>query len=106
MTYVIVLITVASEDEAVKIVHRLLNDKLIACANIVKGVRSIFWWKGTIESSNEILVLMKTHSKLIKDVIKITKKLHSYEVPEITVIPIKTGYIPYLRWIRESIRKV
>jgi periplasmic divalent cation tolerance protein len=106
MPYVVVLITVASEGEAAKIVRKLLNEKLIACANIVKGIHSIFWWKGTIESSNEVLVLMKTHSKLINDLIKATKKLHSYEVPEIIVLPIKTGYAPYLRWITSSIRKV
>ena len=106
MPYVVVLITVASEREANKIVRKLLSAKLIACANIVKGVRSIFWWKGNIESSNEFLVLMKTHSKLINDIIKVTKKLHSYEVPEIIVLPIETGYSPYLRWIKSSIRKV
>jgi len=106
MPYVMVLTTVANEGEAVKIVRKLLNEKLIACANIVKGVHSIFWWKGTVESSDEVLVLMKTHSKLLDDLMKTTKKLHSYEVPEIIVLPIKTGHPPYLRWIKSSIRKV
>jgi len=51
MPVITVLMTTASEDEAIKIVHQLLEERLIACANIIEGVHFIFWWHGSIKDS-------------------------------------------------------
>ena len=59
--YVVVIVTVANREEAVKIVRSLLEEKLIACANIVGPVSSIFWWEGKIDEASEFLVFMKSH---------------------------------------------
>ena len=49
MPYNIVIMTAPNKEEAVKIVRPLLEDRLIACANIVDSVSSFFWWEGKIE---------------------------------------------------------
>lgn len=101
-----VLMTTANEDEAVKIVNKLLEERLIACANIIKEVHSIFWWQGTIKDSHEALVIMKTRSKLVDKLVKNVKKLHSYKVPEIIALPIADGSPAYLSWVKSSTQKV
>ena len=106
MSFITVLMTTASEDEAVKIVRKLLEEKLIACANIIEKVHSMFWWHGSIEDSYEAMVIMKTHSKLFNDLMKTVKKLHSYEVPEIIALSIVDGAPLYLDWVKSSTRKV
>lgn len=106
MSFITVLMTTASEDEAVKIVRKLLEAKLIACANIIERVHSIFWWHGAIKDSHEAMVLMKTRSKLIGNLMKTVKMLHSYEVPEIIALPIVDGAPLYLDWVKSSTRKV
>lgn len=106
MLFITVLMTTASEDEAIKIVRQLLEEKLIACANIIEGVHSIFWWHGSIKDSREAMVVMKTRSKLIGKLMRTVKLLHSYEVPEIIVLPIVDGAPSYLDWVKSSIRKV
>ena len=66
MSYLIVIMTAPNKQEARKIVRTLLEERLIACANILDPVSSLFWWKGKIEEENEGLVFMKSHEKLFK----------------------------------------
>ncbi len=106
MPFIVVLVTTPSENEALKIVNKLLEEKLIACANIIEKVHSKFWWHKKVEDSYESLVIMKTHSKLFNELTRTVKKLHSYEVPEIIALSIAQGSASYLDWIRASIRKV
>jgi periplasmic divalent cation tolerance protein len=100
--YVVVLITVSSKSEATTIANRLLKEKLAACVNIIAGLESIFWWKGKIEQAFECLLLVKTRAPLVNKLIKTTRKLHSYDVPEIISLPIDSGNPQYLKWIHES----
>lgn len=106
MSFITVLMTTASEDEAIKIVRKLLEEKLIACANIIEKVHSIFWWHGSIKDSYEAMVIMRTRSKLLGDLMKTVKALHSYEVPEIIALSIVAGSPAYLDWVKSSTREV
>ncbi len=81
-----------------------MNEKKVACINIIKGVNSHFWWKGEIEFTNEILLIAKTESKFLNDIVKSVKKLHSYEVPEIIALPIIDGNKDYFDWIKKSVK--
>ena len=74
-------ITASDKREAEKIAKKLLNRKLIACANIISNVNSYFVWKNKIQSSKEIIICGKTISKNQKKIINEVKKLHSYSVP-------------------------
>jgi len=100
--YCAVLITTKNTEEAERIATQLLNEKLIACANIVPGVTSLFWWEGKVDRSDEILLVLKTKKTLFDKLAKAVKALHSYEVPEIIALPIVRGYNPYLNWIDAS----
>ena len=63
--YIVVLVTAKDKKEAGKIAKGLLEAKLIACANIVEGVQSLFWWQGKIDSSKEVLLILKTEKYFI-----------------------------------------
>jgi periplasmic divalent cation tolerance protein len=98
-TYVIVMVTTASKQEAEKIAQRLLDERLIACANIIGPVSSLFHWSGKTEHAEEYLIFMKSRKDLFEKLEKAVKALHSYEVPEILVIPIVGGSKAYLDWL-------
>jgi len=102
-TPTIVLVTASSREEAEEIVQRLLEEKLIACANIISPVHSLFWWQGKIDQAQEHLILMKTRRDLFEKLTEIVKSLHSYTVPEIIAIPIIEGSADYLVWLNESL---
>jgi periplasmic divalent cation tolerance protein len=106
MSYLIVFMTAPNREEAVKIVRNLLEEKLIACGNILDPVHSIFWWKGKIEEEKEVLVLMKSQENLFKKLSKRVTELHSYDVPEILAIPIVEGSQAYLDWMRACLEPV
>src|SRR3989338_2477032 len=102
--YSIVFITAKDNEEAKRIAHGLLKEKLIACANIIPGVQSMFWWEGKIDEAGEALLILKTKRSLIKKVIKTVKVLHSYQVPEVIALPIIEGNKDYLKWVNESVK--
>lgn len=105
MSYLIVLMTTATKKEAENIARNLLNQKLIACANIVGPVSSLFRWRDMISRENEFLVSMKTHSNLFGKLATTIKPMHSYEVPEIIAVPIIKGEQSYLEWLSGCLRK-
>jgi periplasmic divalent cation tolerance protein len=98
-TYMIVLVTTANKKEAEKIALRLLKQKLIACANIIGPVSSLFHWSGKTEVAEEYLIFMKSRRDLFEKLAETVKTLHSYEVPEILVLPIVAGSAEYLSWL-------
>jgi len=106
MSYLIVFMTASSREEAVKIVRTLLEERLIACGNIVDPVSSLFWWKGKIEDEKEVLVIMKSHEKLFKKLSERVTELHSYDVPEILALPIVDGSSSYLDWMKSCLEPV
>ena len=106
MSYLIVIMTAPNMEEAVKIVCTLLEERLIACANILDPVSSLFWWKGNIEEEKEVLVLMKSNETLFKKLSKRVTELHSYDVPEILALPIVEGSKSYLDWMKACLLSV
>ena len=99
---VVVLITASSADEAAKIGRVLVEERLVACANIVGGVRSLFFWDGKTRDDQETLMICKSRSPLMDRIIDRVKQLHSYSVPEIIALPIIAGSKDYLDWVNET----
>jgi len=99
---VVVLITASSADEAAKIGRALVEEHLVACANIVGGVRSLFFWDGKIQDEQETLMICKSRSAQVDRIIDRVKQLHSYSVPEIIALPIVAGSKEYLAWVNET----
>jgi len=100
--YIVILITVKNVRQASRITSKLLEAKLIACANIIKGVRSIFWWQGKVDKADEVLLILKSKKSCMSKIVKKVKKLHSYDVPEIIALPIIDGNKDYLNWIKKN----
>ena len=100
----VVLITAKDSAEGDSIVKKLVEDRLIACGNIVPGIKSLFWWEGKVDTADEVLLVLKTNKKYFPEIEKTVKSLHSYDVPEIIALPIVEGSPEYLKWIEESVR--
>ena len=98
---IVVLITASSGDEAAVIGKALVDGRLAACANIVPDVRSLFSWEGKTQDERETLLIVKSRSPLMTELIATVKSLHSYKVPEIIALPIVAGAQDYLEWLRE-----
>ncbi len=94
--------TASSENEAAQIARTVVEEQLAACANIVPGIRSIYRWEGTVEDEMESLVFLKTAVTTVDRLIVRIRELHSYDVPDIVVVPIVNGHAPYLDWILEN----
>jgi len=101
--YIVVFVTSSSALEAKKMSRAVLGKKLAACASMLKGLDSSYWWRGKIEHSREVLIIMKTTQSLFNKLAAEIKKNHSYEVPEIIALPIIAGSADYLKWIDESV---
>jgi periplasmic divalent cation tolerance protein len=101
--YIIVMVT-APEKEAPSLARTLVEERLVACVNLVPGLRSLYWWQGKMEDEPEVLCIMKTRGALFDALRDRVRELHSYTVPEIIALPIIRGNEPYLEWIRENTR--
>jgi periplasmic divalent cation tolerance protein len=71
--------------------------------NILPQVKSLFWWHGTINSAEENLLIVKTKTPLLNEVIRLVKENHSYEIPQIIALPIIGGNQDYLSWIEREV---
>ncbi len=96
---ILILSTFQNKKEAHQIGNKLLNNKLIACYNLIP-VESAYWWEGKIEEANEVLMLIKTN-KSFEEVEKFILKHHSYDVPEIVAIETKNISEKYLKWVKD-----
>jgi len=104
MDEVVVFISCASEKEAENIARILLKEQLAACINMLPAITSFFSWQGKVQREKEVLMIVKSLKSVFNDLEKTVKKHHSYEIPEIIVLPITDGAKDYLDWIRESTR--
>jgi periplasmic divalent cation tolerance protein len=102
---ILVLTTTGSNEEARRIADALVEGHLAACVNILKGVESIYRWKGKTEESQEWMLLIKTTAAGFDRVQETIKKLNSYELPECLRISIEDGSAEYLNWIAESVKQ-
>ncbi len=99
MDFVVVSTTVDSARRAGVIARRIVAKRLAACVQQMP-IRSIYWWKGRMETASEHLLLAKTRAALAPAVVALIRGIHPYELPEITVTPITGGLAPYLAWIK------
>jgi periplasmic divalent cation tolerance protein len=98
----ILYVTAGSDDEAQRIARTLLDERLIACANLVGNVLSFYRWKGATEQAAETLLVMKTRLELAGRVTERVRQLHSYEVCEVLTTTVADGNPSYLDWVRSE----
>ncbi len=94
-----VLSTVGDAEAAEGIARDVVGKGLAACVNIVPGIRSIYSWKGRIETDTERLLVIKTTSERFEALREALVARHPYELPEVVALPIEAGHPPYLEWL-------
>ena len=100
---VLLLSTFPSVDGARTATCTLVEERLVACGNIVQGVESIYAWKGEIESSLEVMVIFKTTAAQAGKMMQRLRELHPYEVPEMLQVSVDAGWPDYLSWVKENV---
>lgn len=96
---IVIMTTAGSEQNASAIAKALVDRKLAACVNIVRGVRSVFPWKGEVCDESEFLLLVKTRLDQFDGAAKTISEVSDYECPEIIALPIIGGSESYLEWL-------
>ena len=92
--------TTSNRAEAATIGRTLVERRLVACANVLDGVTSIYRWKDAIHEDGETLLVMKTQTALVEDVIARVRELHGYDCPCVVSWPIDAANPDYLAWIQ------
>jgi periplasmic divalent cation tolerance protein len=99
---VLLYVTGPDHAAALAIARSLLEERLIACANVIDGATSLYWWEGKIDEAQETVLIAKTTSGHIPDIITRVLKLHPYSCPCVVALPIVAGNPAFLGWIREE----
>lgn len=94
-----VYITAGDRDEALAVGRALVEARLAACANVMDGMRSVYWWRGAIEEADEAVVVVKTRKANMDALIAKVRAVHSYDCPCVVALPIVAGNPDYLDWI-------
>ncbi len=102
--FIQVFVSCESRDQARLLVDSLLEEHIIACAQILPKVESFYRWRGQIEQSEECLLILKSTQDQFNALEQLVTEMHSYDVPEIIAVPIVAGSPNYLQWINEHIK--
>lgn len=100
----LVLCTFPDADTAASVTRTLVEEKLVACGNIVPGVRSIYAWEGKVEDTAEVLVFFKTAPSVYARLEKRLLKLHPYDTPEILAFEAGAAAKAYSAWVADAVR--
>lgn len=97
-------VTCRDRAEALTIGRSVVAERLAACANILDGMTSLYWWEGEVAQDEEAVLLLKTPSSQVPALTARIQALHSYDLPCIVAWPIVGGHSPYLDWIVQETR--
>ncbi len=97
-----VVLSTCPVDQATRLARALLEERLVACVNVVPRVESHYWWEGKISTDAEALLVMKTRPESVEPLVTRLRALHPYEVPEIIALDIVAGNAAYLEWIERE----
>ena len=97
--YMVAFSTAPSIEEARRIAHDVVENRLAACVNLVTGIVSVYEWEAEIHEDPEVLLVMKTREALVRRLIARIVEIHPYDCPEVVVLPILGGNKAYLDWI-------
>jgi periplasmic divalent cation tolerance protein len=100
---VVVLTTVASEEDAVALVRALLDRRVVACGTVLPGARSLYRWEGKVADEREAVVLLKTTPARVADLEAAFAELHPYAVPELLALPVAAGLARYVGWVAAEV---
>ena len=98
----VVVASVPDHEVGRRLARALLQERLIACANLVGGVTSLYRWEGEVQEEGESLVVMKTRAALVPRLVARIPELHPYELPEVLALRVDDGLPAYCRWVLDE----
>ena len=102
--FFVVLCTCPDLATAQQLGHALVEASLVACVNVVPGLRSIYRWKGSVQDDEEVMMILKTTAERLAAAEARLVELHPYDVPEFVALAVADGHHPYLQWVADSTR--
>ena len=99
MPQTLIYVTVENREEAVKIGRDLVENRLVACANVLGPTTSVYWWEGAVTEDEEASLILKTRADLVGRVVEKVKEMHSYDCPCVVSLAITGGNPAFLDWI-------
>jgi periplasmic divalent cation tolerance protein len=99
----LVFTTFEREEDAVRVVRTLIEERLVACGNLLPGARSLYRWQGAIADTREVVVLMKTRKQDWSALQSRLHELHPYETPECIALRVAAGSPKYMAWLEASL---
>ncbi len=105
MSVILVYSTFPQKEDAHAVSKTLVEQRLVACANILAPHSSLYWWEGEVQASDEVAVIYKTRADLYEKVESKIKRLHSYDSPCVISWEISKGAPEFLQWIEETAQK-
>jgi periplasmic divalent cation tolerance protein len=100
----IAIVTAPSLKSARKLARLALEKRVVACANLLPGIESHYWWRGKLAKGKEVLIVFKTLASLLGRLEELVVEHHPYDTPEFIALPISGGNRRYLRWCEASIQ--
>ena len=97
-----VLVSVPTSELGEQIAHQLVSSHLAACVSILPRMKSVYFWEGAVEVSEEFLLIIKTSSHRFGALQQEVRTLHPYETPEIIALPITDAFAGYANWVLQE----
>ena len=99
-----IYVTAPDVAQAEALAGALLERRLIACANVLPGMRALYRWQGAVVRDDEVVMIAKTVQDRLDEALRAIDELHPYEVPCAVAWPVETGLGAYLDWVRDETR--
>jgi periplasmic divalent cation tolerance protein len=104
--FAVVMVTAPDLRTGRKLARAALAARLVACVNLIPRVESHYWWQGKLESSPEVLLVMKTTANRLAALEQLVVAQHPYDTPEFIVLPLIRGSQRYLAWLEDSVARL
>jgi periplasmic divalent cation tolerance protein len=98
----VVLVTAPDLKTARRLARAALRERLAACANLIPGLESHYWWRGKMESGREVLLLFKTRARHLRKLERLIQAEHPYDTPEFVAFQLTGGAERYLAWLERE----
>ena len=96
-----ITVTAANADDLAAMAHTLVSERLVACANITPGIRSVYRWDGMLHDEDEALAILHTRADILPAVFDRIRELHPYQSPQLVALPIVQADDDYATWVSD-----
>lgn len=102
MEFILIITSLPDKEKAMALAHKLIEERLAACVNVMADCTSVYHWQGKNETASEVPVLIKTLAQHYARLEQLIMSMHPYELPKIIAVPVTNGLPAYLKWIADE----